>query len=152
MRPVATSKPNHEFIDQTNSTFRPDPPLQFLAGACSLGINSLAAPTLWAKPQEARRIRHAAIGVGGMGGTDLSTLAAHAAVNIVALCDVDERRAVAARKQFPGARFYQEWRELLAKEEIDSVNVSTPDHMHAPITMTALKLGRHVYCQKPLTP
>lgn len=124
---------------------------QFLAGACSLGISGLAAPALWAKPQDARRIRHAAIGVGGMGGYDLSILASHPAIDIVALCDVDERRGEAARKQFPEARFYQDWRELLAKEEIDSVNVSTPDHMHAPITMTALKLGRHVYCQKPLT-
>lgn len=67
------------------------------------------------------------------------------------MCDVDERRAVDARKKIPGARYYQDWRELLAKEEIDSVNVATPDHMHAPITMNALELGRHVYCQKPLT-
>lgn len=86
-----------------------------------------------------------------MGGIDLSNFVAHPAVEIVAVCDVDERRAVGARKKIPGARYYQDWRELLAKEEIDSVNVATPDHMHAPITMNALDLGRHVYCQKPLT-
>jgi predicted dehydrogenase len=59
---------------------------------------------------------------------------------------------VDARKQFPNARIYQDWRELLDKESrnIDSVNVSTPDHMHAPIAVSAMQLGKHVYGQKPL--
>jgi hypothetical protein len=58
-----------------------------------------------------------------------------------------------AAKRFPNARRYQDWRELLDSEDdkIDTVSVSTPDHMHAPITMTAINKGKHVYCQKPLT-
>ncbi|MBC8373811.1 MAG: Gfo/Idh/MocA family oxidoreductase [Planctomycetes bacterium] len=72
---------------------------------------------------------------------------------MVAICDVDTRRLAAAARKFPNARKYQDWRQLLAKEgdKVDSVNVTTPDHMHAPITMTALAMGKHVYCQKPLT-
>jgi len=75
-----------------------------------------------------RKLRHASIGVG------------HPDVAIVALCDVDRHHLEQAAKKHPGAALYQDWRELLRKEgdRIDSVNVTTPDHMHAPITMTAL--------------
>jgi len=68
------------------------------------------------------------------------------------VCDVDLDRTVKAREQFPNAKVYQDWRELLEKEDgnIDSVNVSTPDHMHAAIAMTAMQLGKSVYGQKPL--
>ena len=56
------------------------------------------------------------------------------------------------KKLFPEVRIYQDWREMLRKEEsnIDSVSVSTPDHMHAPIAMSAMSIGKHVYVQKPL--
>lgn len=99
------------------------------------------------------KLQHASIGVGGMGGSDLGQISSHPDVEIVAICDVDTRRSENVAKRFPNARRYQDWRELFAKEgdKIDSVNVSTPDHMHAPITMSALNLGKHVYCQKPLT-
>src|SRR5688572_28415961 len=98
-------------------------------------------------------LRHASIGVGGMGGTDLDQIRSHADVEIVAICDVDEKRLDEAGKGSPGARKYRDWRELLEKESanIDSVNVTTPDHMHAAITIAALRLKKHVYCQKPLT-
>ena len=57
-----------------------------------------------------------------------------------------------SRSEFPDVKVYQDWRELLDKEKhLDSVNVSTPDHMHAPITMRAMQQGLHVYTQKPLT-
>ncbi|UCE49791.1 MAG: Gfo/Idh/MocA family oxidoreductase, partial [Phycisphaerales bacterium] len=84
---------------------------------------------------------------------DIQQIGSHPEVEIVAICDVDTSRMAAAAKKFPNARRYQHWRELLDKEgdKIDSVNVSTPDHMHAPITMTAINQGKHVYCQKPLT-
>jgi predicted dehydrogenase len=99
------------------------------------------------------KVQHASIGVGGMGGADLKRISAHKKVEIVAVCDVDTRRMAFAKKQFPNARRYQDWRELLDKEgdKVDSVNVSVPDHMHAPITLKALEKGRAVYCQKPLT-
>ena len=73
-------------------------------------------------------------------------------VEIVAICDVDLNRTVEARKHFPNAHIYQDWRKLLDREanNIDSVNVSTPDHMHAPIAVSAMQLGKHVYGQKPL--
>lgn len=99
----------------------------------------------------AKKIRHACIGVGGMGRADFASISSHPDVEVVAICDIDTARARDVQKRVPQARFYQDWRELLEKEDIDSVNVSTPDHMHAPITMTALSKGCHVYCQKPLT-
>jgi len=99
------------------------------------------------------KIQHAAIGVGGMGWGDISQIGSHPNVEIVAICDVDTRRMANAAKAFPDARRYQDWRELLEQEgdKVDSVNVTVPDHMHAPIAMSALNRGKHVYCQKPLT-
>jgi predicted dehydrogenase len=121
----------------------------------TLGTVTLAAPfithDLFAQPPS-RRLRHASFGAGGMAWSDLTQIANSPNVEIVAVCDVDLSRTVDARKQFPNARIYQDWRELLDKEakNIDSVNVSTPDHMHAPIAMSAMQLGKHVYGQKPL--
>ncbi len=76
--------------------------------------------------------------------------------NIVAMCDVDRGRAEAGAKQVagkhPNVRLYADYRRLLEEEkDLDAVVVSTPDHMHAPITMMALDMGLHVYCEKPLT-
>ncbi len=87
-----------------------------------------------------------------MAWSDLSQIANCKNVEVVAICDVDLARTVEARDRFPNARFYQDWREMLDKEagNIDSVNVSTPDHMHAPMGMAAMQLGKHVYGQKPL--
>jgi predicted dehydrogenase len=89
----------------------------------------------------------------GCGGRGLDNLRAVAGENIVALCDVDDARAADAFKQFPKARRFQDYRKLfdVMAREIDAVVVSTPDHMHAPISLHALDLGKHVYCEKPLT-
>ena len=99
------------------------------------------------------KLRHASIGVGGMGGTDLREISGHPDVEIIALCDVDKGRLKEAGALHPKARLYQDWRELLNAEHanLDSVNVTTPDHMHAPIAFSAINHGLHVYCQKPLT-
>ena len=99
------------------------------------------------------RLRHAGIGVGGMGASDLAQISSHPEVEVVALCDVDAGRLKAASEKHPGARTYRDWRELLERERgaIDSVHVSTPDHMHAAIELAALRAGLHVYGQKPLT-
>lgn len=100
------------------------------------------------------RVRHACIGVGGMGGSDMGSLASHASVDVVCLADVDRGALDRVRKneRFAKASAYQDWRVLLDKEgkNLDSVNVSTPDHMHAPIAMSAMQLGLHAYVQKPL--
>jgi predicted dehydrogenase len=87
-----------------------------------------------------------------MGGGDIATLARLGA-NIVALCDVDDARAAGSYKAFPKARKYKDFREMLDREakHIDAVSVGTPDHIHAVATMAALRTGKHVYCQKPLT-
>lgn len=98
------------------------------------------------------KLRHACIGIGGMGTNDLNSLLQHERLQMVALCDVDASRLKAAAQLAPGARLYSDWRELLEKEagQIDSVNVATPDHSHFPIAYSAIQLGKHVYCQKPM--
>jgi predicted dehydrogenase len=98
------------------------------------------------------RINLAGVGAGGMGEGDIRTIAGLGA-NIVALCDVDDARAAGTYKSFPKARRYKDFREMLDKEakHIDAVSVSTPDHIHGVATMAALRAGKHVYCQKPLT-
>jgi predicted dehydrogenase len=98
------------------------------------------------------RLSLAGIGVGGMGGGDIATVARLGA-NVVALCDVDEKQAAGTFRAFPAARRYKDFRAMLDKEakHIDAVTVSTPDHVHAVATMAALRAGKHVYTQKPLT-
>jgi predicted dehydrogenase len=98
------------------------------------------------------RVNVAAIGAGGMGGGDIATVHRLGA-NIVALCDVDEIRAAGSFNAFPQARRYKDFRVMLDKEakHIDAVTVGTPDHIHAVAAMAALRAGKHVYCQKPLT-
>jgi len=95
----------------------------------------------------------AGIGVGGKGTSDLTSCAESEHAKISFLCDVDDRQAVQSRKNFPGAKFYKDFREMLEKEHknIDAVIVSTPDHTHAVAAMAAMQLGKHVYVQKPLT-
>src|SRR5438045_1777716 len=95
---------------------------------------------------------HASFGANGMALSDIRSLTASKHVKLVAVAEVDANRAAEVRKQFPEAKVYADWRELLDKEKnLNSVNVSTPDHMHAPITMRAMQQGLHVYTQKPLT-
>lgn len=100
----------------------------------------------------AGKLRHACIGVGGMGAGDLENFRSHPQVEIVALCDVDENTLKKASALVPGARTYTDWREMIRKEKdhINSVNVTVPDHNHYPISMKAIAAGKHVYCQKPL--
>jgi predicted dehydrogenase len=97
-------------------------------------------------------VRHASFGADGQAHSDINAFASHKNFKLVAICDVDEKKLAARKEQFPEANTYTDWRELLEKEKgLDSVNVSTPDHMHAPIAMSAMNRGLAVYCQKPLT-
>ena len=91
----------------------------------------------------------ACIGVGGKGRTDVEGVSKE---NIYALCDVDLRMAEQSLAAFPKAKRYRDFREMLEKEgeRIDAVTISTPDHTHAVAAMMALKMGKHVFCQKPL--
>ena len=99
------------------------------------------------------KLRTAHVGVGGMGAGDLGSVSSHKMVEVAALCDVDSSRLEAAHKKHPGAKTFADYRELFAEMagSIDAVVVSTPDHTHAPAAMSALNLGKPVYCQKPLT-
>ena len=117
----------------------------------------------YAAPSE--KLNVAGVGVGGMGtGNILKTagmefddkneklIKVREGENIVALCDVDTEFASKIFKAFPKARKYTDFRKMLEKQkDIDAVVIATPDHTHAVVAMTAMKLGKHVYCQKPLT-
>jgi len=96
------------------------------------------------------KLNIAGVGVGGQGGGDLNAVSSQ---NIVALCDVDWRHAGGTFRRYPNARKYKDFREMLDKEDknIDAVIVATPDHIHALASMAAIKRGKHVYCEKPLT-
>ncbi len=98
-------------------------------------------------------VRHASIGASGMAWSDIGSFATHPSFRLVAIADVDRTRTEQAVAKFPGVRVYQDWRELLDREhkELDSINVSTPDHMHATIAMAAMRKGLNVYVQKPLS-
>jgi predicted dehydrogenase len=115
----------------------------------------LAAPFVFrhytqAAPSET--LNHASFGAAGMAFADIGSLSGSKNLKLVAVADVDLGRVGQVKKRFPGVRVYQDWRQLLDKEkDLNSVNVSTPDHMHAPITMRAMQQGLHVYTQKPLT-
>jgi predicted dehydrogenase len=95
----------------------------------------------------------AGIGVGGKGTSDLTSCAESTHAKVSFLCDVDDNMAAQSRKNFPEAKYYKDFREMLEKEHthIDAVTVSTPDHTHAVAAMAAMQLGKHVYVQKPLT-
>ena len=98
-------------------------------------------------------VRHASFGAAGMAGADLHAIASHPKAKLICVADVDTERSGVLKKEFPEIRVYQDWRELLDKEakNLDSANVGTPDHMHAPIAASAMQLGLAAYCQKPLT-
>lgn len=119
-----------------------------LAGATVPGIGSRLAASL-----KNDRLSVASIGVGGMGASDLGSISSHPKVDIVALCDVDQKQLDAAGEKFPKAKRYRDFRKMFDELAggIDAVQVSTPDHTHAPAAMTAMQHGKHVYCQKPLT-
>jgi predicted dehydrogenase len=119
-----------------------------------LAATGLAAPFAFrahaAAPSET--LYHASFGAAGMALSDIGSLTASKHVKLVAVADVDLARTAEVKKRFPDVKVYQDWRELLDKEQkLDSANISTPDHMHAPITMRAMQQGLHVYTQKPLT-
>ncbi len=122
----------------------------FVTQVAAAGAVSALVPRAFIQAASASgKVNIACVGVGGKGADDLmQTSVGH---NIVAICDIDEQRLAAAAMKFPKAKRYTDWRKLLEQKDIDAVTVSTPDHMHAPVTMSAMSLKKHVFTQKPLT-
>ena len=106
-----------------------------------LGLNGQIPPS--------RKLSLAGVGVGGQGGHDVSQFGSE---NIVALCDTDWAHAAGIFKRFPNAKRFKDYRKMMEEvKELDGVVVGTPDHHHAFASMEAIKRGKHVYCEKPLT-
>jgi len=97
------------------------------------------------------KIAFASVGIGGKGSSDSSDAGRFG--DMVAICDVDEGTLKAGAKRFPKAKQYTDFRKMLCEmgKSIDAVTVSTPDHTHAPAALMAMRMGKHCFCQKPLT-
>src|SRR5438128_2807851 len=126
--------------------------LAFLGNAAAITTFMVLEPRVLGRAGEAspnKKLNIAGIGIGGQGGSDLEEVSSE---NIVALCDVDENHAAHTFNKYPEAKRYKDFREMLDKEKsIDAVVVGTPDHNHAIVSVTAMRHGKHVYCEKPLT-
>ncbi|MEI6809060.1 MAG: Gfo/Idh/MocA family oxidoreductase, partial [bacterium] len=126
-----------------------------LACAAAAGVISQKTFGQEKAPAQPRRMNVACIGIGGQMGSDLRAVAIECKQNIVALCDVDEGRMAAMKRdvrEVANAREYKDYRKLLESEKnLDAVVIATPDHWHAPICKAAILAGKHVFCEKPLT-
>ena len=116
-----------------------------LAAGCATGPPRRPAPRFVSPNQ---KLQVAAIGSGGKGMGDIAGCSSE---DVIALCDADKNMAREAMARFPEARFYHDFREMLDKEDLDAVTISTPDHTHAVAATAAMRKGMHVYVQKPLT-
>ena len=120
------------------------------SAAATFGFQIVPAHVLRAQgPTPNSKIRLAVIGCGGQGGSDLGNMGSE---DIVALCDVDDRRAADSVKKFPNAKRFKDFRKMFDEMNngIDAVLVATPDHTHFVAAMAAMEHGKHVYCEKPL--
>jgi len=123
------------------------------AGAAGLGYffsaTATSAARMGRKPNET--LRFAGIGVGGKGDSDIDQ--ASNLGEIIAICDIDDAMIEPKSQQWTSAKRYHDYRRMFDKvgKEIDAVTVSTPDHNHALASLIAMRMGKHVYCQKPLT-
>ncbi len=125
----------------------------FLKSSALLSSLTFFPSLLWSSNKK-DKVKIAHIGVGGMQGLyDLQTIASHESVEVFALCDVDSIELDNAKKIFPKAKIYSDYRIMFKEisKSIDAVIVSTPDHTHAPASILAMQKGKSVYCQKPLT-
>jgi len=127
---------------------------QFMGQSAAIGAGFWVGTQAVSKAQESalQAPSAACIGVGGKGGSDTSHINEQG-VAIVGLCDVDEDTLVKKGREFPDAQRFSDFREMLDKlgDKVDIVTVSTPDHTHASAALKAMRMKKHVYCQKPLT-
>lgn len=142
-------------MDGTSNLLAPVSRRSFLKNA-GYGAAAVAATPAWARVIGANdRINIAHIGIGGRGSDHLTMTLEHQKNNhdieIVALCDVYQKRLDAAAQRVPGAKTYTHHQELLQRSDIDAVFIATPDQWHAPITLAAMESGKDVYVEKPMT-
>jgi predicted dehydrogenase len=122
---------------------------QFMGGAAAAAMAFTIVPSHVLAQPPSNKLNIAGVGIGGMGGSNVRACRDE---NIVALCDVDEKYAGKVFQSYPKAKVWFDFREMLDKQkDIEAVIVATPDHLHAVVSMEAMKRGKHVYCQKPLT-
>jgi predicted dehydrogenase len=125
----------------------------FIKHSAAMAAAAATFPSVAKRQTGLASLRTAHIGVGNMGREDLLAVSSHPDVVVTALCDVDANNLAAAHELFPNAKTYADYRVMLREmgDAIDAVVVSTPDHTHAPASMTAMEMGKPVYCQKPLS-
>ncbi|QDU09087.1 Gfo/Idh/MocA family protein [Gimesia aquarii] len=126
-----------EFIKQSSA----------LGAAFWVGGQSLLAE----EKSPLERLNFASVGIGGKGSSDSASAAKHG--NLIAICDIDDKRLAKSAARYPKAKKFNDYREMLTEmgDQIDAVTVSTPDHSHAPASIMAMKKGKHCFTQKPLT-
>jgi predicted dehydrogenase len=127
---------------------------QFLRRSAAAAVSVLGFPAILRSAAPNSQLQVACLGVGGMGGNTMKSVASHPRVKIVALCDVDAHTLEAAGKEHPEASRHKDWRELLDQHagKFDAITIGTPDHMHAAPAVIALRAKKHVYLQKPMAP
>jgi predicted dehydrogenase len=118
----------------------------FLRGAAAFGLASTLGARALASPNEKLNI-----GIIGTSGRALGNIEGVEGENIVAVCDIDDRLLGSALDKFPRAKGFEDFRKLIEWKWLDAVVISTADHTHAPAAAMALRMGKHVYCEKPLT-
>jgi predicted dehydrogenase len=138
--------PRNDFSSSSHAL----PRRQFLTtlGTAAAGVAVTGCQTVPRKISANERLNIGFIGVAGQAGYSISNLKDQ---NIVALCDVDANNLTKAAQQFPSAKTHRDFRRLIEQRDIDAIVIATPDHTHAVATAAALRTGRHVYCEKPLT-
>ena len=121
-----------------------------MAGASLMATAPFISRHSWAAGSPMQKLQYAGIGVGGRGAYDINSISGHKKVHMVAAADVDSdaRKKLAAKAI--GVKIFSDWREMLQATDIDIVSVSTPDHMHGIMALSAMNMGKHVYVQKPL--
>jgi predicted dehydrogenase len=124
---------------------------RFLAGTTTAAAFSIIPRHVLGaegQPSANNKLQIAAVGVGGMGANDIRSVTSE---KVVAICDVDQRFATRVAQGFPEAKIYSDFREMLETHpDLDAVMVATPDHNHAVVAVSAMRKGKHVFCQKPL--
>ena len=119
---------------------------ELLRGVAAVGVASTFGSRLKAGPNEKLNV-----GIIGTSGRALGNIEGVEGENVVAVCDIDDRLLESAKQRFPKAETFEDFRKLIEMKGIDAVVISTTDHTHAPAAAMALRMGKHVYCEKPLT-